>query len=82
VPAVRVLIHLSQSGPIEQGRLAEEPDIEPYAMSRLLTKLETHRYVKRKRSGNDEIVILESAFEEEARPQESKALSDNAHIET
>lgn len=56
--AVRILMHLEESGPSLQGHLAEQLDIPPYAMSRLLAKLESHRYVTRRRSGNDKIVAM------------------------
>jgi DNA-binding transcriptional ArsR family regulator len=56
--AVRLLMHLEESGPQKQSELAEQLGIEPYAMSRLLRKLELHRYVIRKREGTDKIVSL------------------------
>jgi len=64
--AVQILMHLDRSGPMDQSRLGEELEMKPYTVSRILAKLELHHYIKRKRSGNDKIVILESAFEEEA----------------
>ena len=56
--AVRLLMHLEESGPQKQSELAEQLGIEPYAMSRLMRKLELHRYVIRKREGTDKIVSL------------------------
>ena len=56
--AVRVLMHLQESGPKKQGELAEEFGLEEYAMSRLLAKLELHRYIVRRREGTDKIVTL------------------------
>jgi DNA-binding MarR family transcriptional regulator len=53
--AVRLLMHLEESGPKRQTRLAEELGIE-YAMSRLLAKLELYKYVARERDGTDKIV--------------------------
>jgi uncharacterized membrane protein len=32
--------------------------VEAYAMSRLVAKLELHRYITRQREGNDKIVSL------------------------
>ena len=58
VQAVRLLMHLEESGPTKQLALAEALDMEPYALSRLLTKLELHRYVTRRRAGNGKIVGL------------------------
>jgi len=56
--AVRLLMHLEESGPKKQGELAEEFGLEEYAMSRLLAKLELHRYIARRREGTDKIVSL------------------------
>jgi len=76
--AVRTLIHLDESGPLEQSQLAEQLDIKLYTMSRILAKLELHRYIKRKRSGNDKIVSLSSTFEKESSNSPSKAIKTNA----
>jgi hypothetical protein len=56
--AVRLLMHLEESGPKKQAELAEEFGLEEYAMSRLLAKLELHRYIARRREGTDKIVSL------------------------
>ena len=56
--AVRLLMHLEESGPTRQSRLGELLGIEPYTMSRLLAKLELHRYVVREREGADKTVRL------------------------
>jgi len=56
--AVRLLMHLKESGPRSQTELADELGVEAYAMSRLLTKLELHRYVVRRREGTDKLVSL------------------------
>jgi len=56
--AVRLLMYLEESSPKKQGELAEEFGLEEYAMSRLLAKLELHRYVVRRREGTDKIVTL------------------------
>lgn len=56
--AVRLLIHLEELGPTRQSRLGELLGIEPYAMSRLLAKLELHRYVIREKEGADKLVRL------------------------
>ena len=45
--AVRLLMHLRESGPRSQTELADEPSVWANATSRLLTKLELHSYVVR-----------------------------------
>ena len=49
---------LEESGPKKQAELVEEFGLEEYAMSRLLAKLELHRYVVRRRDGTDKLVSL------------------------
>jgi hypothetical protein len=56
--AVRLLMLLEESGPRKQTELIDELGIERYEMSRLLTKLELHRYIVRHREGADKIVSL------------------------
>ena len=56
--AVGLLMYLEESGPKKQTELVEELGMEDYAMSRLLAKLELHRYVVRRREGTDKIVSL------------------------
>jgi DNA-binding MarR family transcriptional regulator len=56
--AVRLLMHLEESTPKRQTELAEELGMEGYAMSRLLAKLELHRYITRQRERTDKIVSL------------------------
>jgi DNA-binding transcriptional ArsR family regulator len=56
--AVRLLMHLEESGSKRQGELAEELGVEACAMNRLLPKLELHRYITRQREGTDKIVSL------------------------
>ena len=56
--AVRLLMHPEESGPRRQTELAEELGTEGYAMSRLLAKLELHRYIVRRRDGTDKLVSL------------------------
>jgi DNA-binding MarR family transcriptional regulator len=51
-------MRLEESGPKKQAELAEEFGLEEYAMSRLLAKLELHRYITRRREGTDKIVSL------------------------
>ena len=51
-------MHLEQSGPRKQTELVEELGMEDYAMSRLLARLELHRYIARRREGTDKIVSL------------------------
>jgi hypothetical protein len=56
--AVRLLMLLEESGERKQSELATLLEVEPYMLSRLLTKLEAARYVSRRREGNDKIVSL------------------------
>jgi DNA-binding MarR family transcriptional regulator len=51
-------MHLGESGPKKQSELVEELGLEAYVMSRLLAKLELHRYIARRREGTDKIVTL------------------------
>jgi DNA-binding MarR family transcriptional regulator len=55
---VQLLMHLEESGPQKQSELAKSLGIEPYSLSRLLTKLEHSRYVTRTREATDKIVSL------------------------
>lgn len=54
--AVRLTMHVEESGPNKQGELADALHTEPYAMSRLLKKLELHGYMTRQLEGSDGIV--------------------------
>jgi DNA-binding transcriptional ArsR family regulator len=56
--AVRLLMRLEESGPKKQAELAEGFGLEEYVMSRLLAKLELHRYITRRREGTDKLVTL------------------------
>jgi len=56
--AVRVIMCLQESGPRKQSQLAQELDVEPFTMSRLLTKLETSKHIIRAREGVDKVVSL------------------------
>ena len=56
--AVQLLLHLQESGPKKQTQLTKDLNLEPYKLSRILEKLELHKYVKRKRDGIDKIVSL------------------------
>jgi transcriptional antiterminator len=56
--AIRLLLNLSESGLRRQDQLAEELNLDPSTVNRLLQKLELHRYITRKREGNDKIVSL------------------------
>jgi len=58
IQAVQLLMYLEESGPKKQSDLAERLGIEDYAISRLLAKLELHRYISRARSGTDKIVDI------------------------
>jgi DNA-binding MarR family transcriptional regulator len=59
--AVRLIMLLEESAPVEQSELAEGLGIEQYELSRLLAKLELHRYVVRERAGTDKMVSLRAA---------------------
>jgi DNA-binding transcriptional ArsR family regulator len=58
--AVRLIMLLEERGERKQSELAELLEVEPYMLSRLLAKLETARYVTRRREGNDKIVSVYS----------------------
>ena len=58
--AVRLLMHIQEYGPQKQTGLAKVLEVEDYAMSRLITKLEHARYVTRSREGTDKIVSITS----------------------
>ena len=77
--ATRILLHLGELGPTEQNRLAQELDIKPYTMSRILTRLELYHYVGRKRSGNDKIVALDGSLEKEAPASPEATGEPNVH---
>jgi DNA-binding MarR family transcriptional regulator len=51
-------LELSEVYPKHADRLAEQLGVERYAMSRLLSKLELHRYVARERVGSEKVVRL------------------------
>jgi hypothetical protein len=76
--AVRLLMHLEESGPTRQSRLGELLGIESYAVSRLLAKLQLHQYILREREGVDKLVGLAnskawSSCREDAGSQEKSA---------
>lgn len=54
--AVRVLLDLEETGPQKQGDLATKFEMEPFEMTRLLNKLESLPYVRRRRDGTGNIV--------------------------
>jgi DNA-binding transcriptional ArsR family regulator len=56
--AVRLLLLLQEASPRKQSELARIMDVEPFAMSRLLGKLESSKHVTRSREGNDKLVSL------------------------
>ena len=56
--AVRSLMLLEEVGSRKQSELATQLDMEPYALSRLLGKLELCNYITRTRDGSDKIVSL------------------------
>ena len=67
--AVRLLMLLEESGERKQIELAELLEVEPYVLSRLLTKLEVAHYITRRRVGNDKIVDLRIARNSNQTPQ-------------
>jgi DNA-binding MarR family transcriptional regulator len=56
--AVNILLHLSELGPQSQSQLGEILDLEPYKISRLLSKLELYKYISRERKRIDKIVTI------------------------
>jgi DNA-binding MarR family transcriptional regulator len=56
--AVRLLLLLQERGERKQSELADSLEVEAYALSRLLTKLEASHYITRRRAGNDKIVSI------------------------
>jgi len=56
--AVRLIILLDERGEMRQAELAGLLDVEDYALSRLLAKLEDAYYITRRRKGNDKMVAL------------------------
>ena len=67
--AVRLLMLLEESGERKQIELAELLEVEPYVLSRLLTKLEAAHYITRRRAGNDKILNLRIARNNNQTPQ-------------
>lgn len=55
---IQILTHLQTTGPKLQSQLAKELEMKPYAVSRLLTRLEHHRHITRQRTGSDKMVSL------------------------
>ena len=60
---------LEESGERKQIELADFLEVEPYALSKLLTKLEVAHYITRRRAGNDKIVDLPIARNNNQTPQ-------------
>jgi hypothetical protein len=61
--AVQLLMHLQEQGIRKRSDLSEFLNIEPYALSRLITKLEQGNYIKRKRDGMENFIALRAAME-------------------
>jgi len=59
-PAVRLLLLLQERGERRQSELADSLEVEAYALTRLLTKLEAAHYVTRRRERNEKVVSLYS----------------------
>lgn len=58
--AVKALLCLIESGSTTQTQLGKNLMLEPYALNRLLAKLEAGRLAFRRRSGMDNVVSLEA----------------------
>ncbi len=56
--AARLLLHLEEHGLTEQAKIPELLNLRDYAVTRLLSKLEDHGHVKRKKEGVENIVTL------------------------
>lgn len=56
--AVRVIMCLQEKGSRKQSQLAQELEVQPFAMSRLLAKLEASKHITRTREGVDKVVSL------------------------
>jgi len=56
--AVQVIMYLQENGPQKQSELISQFDVDGWAMSRLLGKLESRKHVVRRRDGTDKIVFL------------------------
>jgi len=56
--AVQLLLLLEELGPRRQKELAKELGVEEYALSRVLGKLESHRYIARRQEGTGKVVSL------------------------
>jgi len=59
-PAVRLLLLLQERGDRMQSEIADSLEVEAYAVTRLLTKLEAAHYVTRRRERNEKVVSLYS----------------------
>jgi DNA-binding MarR family transcriptional regulator len=51
-------MYLQENGPQKQSELISQFDVDGWAMSRLLGKLESRKHVVRRRDGTDKIVFL------------------------
>jgi len=60
IQAVRLLLHLEEHGPTTQPKIKELLDLPDYSVSRLVSKLEDYRYVKREKKGIENIIALET----------------------
>jgi hypothetical protein len=58
--AVKLLLYLEEHGPTSQTKIAEELSIPNYTVSRLLSRLEDHHYIRREKEGVENIVFLET----------------------
>jgi len=56
--AVKLLLYLEEHGPTSQTKIAELLELHNYTVSRLLNKLEDHRYVRRERQGIENVISL------------------------
>lgn len=58
LPVVQILRRIASGGDLSQLELAQELELEPGALSRLLTDLEEQRLVTRRRDPNDKRRVL------------------------
>jgi hypothetical protein len=71
--AVRVLLDLEEARSQKQSDLAEKFEMEPFEISKLLTKLESAWYVRRERDGLDKIVTaINPSQRQVSQPDPSK----------
>ena len=58
IQAVKLLLHLEEHGPTSQTEIAQLLNLQEYAVTRLLNKLEDNRYIQREKRGKENTVAL------------------------